>query len=118
MMAYLKADLTNSAHARATVELLNEYAKDFFGGGEPLSDYARDHIIEELLKRQTANVFLAAVDVTEFVGLAICFEGFSTFACKPLLNIHDLYVSPKYRRQGVSTELIFFIGKMHRLNIH
>ena len=35
-------------------------------------------------------------------GLVICIEGFSTFQCKPLLNIHDVVVSPEFRGQGIS----------------
>ncbi len=42
-------------------------------------------------------------------GLAICFEGFSTFSCKPLINIHDLCVHPLHRRKGVGTSLLLYI---------
>lgn len=42
-------------------------------------------------------------------GLAICFEAFSTFACKPLLNIHDFAVSPTCRRKGVGSSMMFYI---------
>ena len=34
------------------------------------------------------------------VGLATTFEGFSTFAAKPLINIHDIAVLPDYRGRG------------------
>ena len=34
-----------------------------------------------------------------------CIEGFSTFVCKPLLNIHDVYVSPDFRGQGIAGQL-------------
>ena len=40
------------------------------------------------------------------VGLAICFQGFSTFRARPLLNIHDLAVLPDHRRRGVATALL------------
>ena len=33
------------------------------------------------------------------------FEGFSTFNCKPLLNIHDVAVLKEYRGKGVSRSL-------------
>ena len=35
-----------------------------------------------------------------------CLEGFSTFACKPLVNLHDLAVIPAYRGQGVGARLL------------
>lgn len=40
------------------------------------------------------------------VGLANCFYGFSTFAAKPLINIHDLVVLEEVRGQGVGTKLL------------
>jgi len=52
-----------------------------------------------------------ALDTEEWIpaGLAICFEGFSTFACKKLLNIHDLCVLSEFRRRGIGSALIFEI---------
>jgi len=46
------------------------------------------------------------MDAGEAVGTAICFEGFSTVACKPLLNIHDVIVKEKYRGQGIAKKLM------------
>jgi ribosomal protein S18 acetylase RimI-like enzyme len=40
------------------------------------------------------------------VGLAICIEGFSTFACRPLLNIHDMVVVREYRGRGIAKRLL------------
>jgi GNAT superfamily N-acetyltransferase len=113
MVQCFEADLHDETMAKAIVELLNSYACDFFGGNEPLSDYSRTNLICELRKLPSAHVFVAK-DVgksEEYVGLAICFEGFSTFACKPLINVHDFYVRPEFRRQGISSNLIFAIGK-------
>ena len=42
----------------------------------------------------------------EPAGLINCFEGFSTFAAKPLVNIHDVYVKTEYRKQGISQALL------------
>ena len=38
--------------------------------------------------------------------MAIYLEGFSTFACRPLLNLHDLGVSPRFQGQGVGKALL------------
>jgi len=35
-----------------------------------------------------------------------CFEAFSTFLCKPLINIHDLVVIETYRSRGVSQRML------------
>ena len=112
MFEYFKADLTDESIGQAVVELLDGYANDFFGGNEPLSDFTRANLITELRKVPTSHVFLArnTEGSKDFVGLAMCFEGFSTFACKPLINIHDFYVKPEYRRRGISSALMFFIG--------
>ena len=42
-------------------------------------------------------------------GVAICFEGFSTFACKPLLNIHDFCVKAEFRRRGLAMAMLMHI---------
>lgn len=97
----IEADLSVRKHARAVISLMDEYARDPMGGGSGLSDYAKTNLIPELAKRQTARVILAFVDDLP-AGLVICLEGFSTFACQPLLNIHDAIVSSPYRGRGLS----------------
>lgn len=37
---------------------------------------------------------------------ANCFESFSTFACKPLINIHDFIVLEKYKGNGISQKIL------------
>jgi len=41
-------------------------------------------------------------------------EGFSTFACKPLLNVHDIAVLSGHRRQGVAAALLAAIEALAR----
>jgi GNAT superfamily N-acetyltransferase len=56
-------------------------------------------------ERFAAHVILVFVDA-EPAGLVVCLEGFSTFACKPLLNIHDVIVALPYRGRGLSKLLL------------
>lgn len=49
-------------------------------------------------------------------GLCICFEGFSTFDCKPLLNIHDCVTKAEYRQKGVCSALFARIVEDARTN--
>lgn len=105
MIQITVADLSNSAHAGATMDLLNHYAKDAMGGGQELPKFVKDNLISELLRRRQAHVVLAFSGQTP-VGLAILMEGFSTFACKPLLNIHDVVVLSGYRGQGIAKKLL------------
>lgn len=105
MIEIIPADLTNPRHAAAIIRLLDEYALGDMGGSCGLSEYVKDNLVAELQTRPGAYVFLALHD-NAAVGLAICFEGFSTFACKPLLNIHDIVVSKHYRGLGISKLLL------------
>ena len=99
------ADLGNPADGAGIVTVLDSYASDLVGGGEPLSDAVRATLIDKLAEQPTALV-LVAVDDARCVGIAICFFGFSTFAAQPLLNIHDLAVLPAYRGQGIGRALL------------
>jgi len=100
MLTVTEANLANPQHARALLQLLNEYAMDPMGGGEPLSDHVKNNLLGQLQQRPTARLVLA-FDGEVPAGLIICFEGFSTFACQPLLNLHDVVVSSPYRGKGV-----------------
>lgn len=101
----IKADLSNTYHNDSIVALLDLYAKDPSGGSEGLTDYAKSNLIPALRDRRHIHAFLALVNGNA-VGLLICIEGFSTFLCKPLLNIHDIVVSPECRGKGLSTMLL------------
>jgi GNAT superfamily N-acetyltransferase len=104
-MHILLADLHQPAHASALVFLLNEYAKDPMGGGEELSTFTQKNLATALRDRSSTFVFLAYAK-EQPVGLLIAFEGFSTFACQPLLNLHDIVVLADYRGQGFSKALM------------
>jgi GNAT superfamily N-acetyltransferase len=105
MIEIIEADLSIIAHGIAIVQLMNEYALDPMGGGKELSDYVKQNLVSELQKIKTAHVILSLID-GEPAGLLIGLQGFSTFACKPLLNISDVIVSLPYRGQGLS-KLLF-----------
>ena len=105
MIEILEANPLNPVHAKAIVELLDEYARDPMGGGQPLSEAVKTNLPTALSNRSNAYVILA-LDGNNPAGLTICFEGFSTFACRPLLNIHDVMVSARYRGQGISKRLL------------
>jgi ribosomal protein S18 acetylase RimI-like enzyme len=105
MIDIVTADLRNKAHAGATVDLLNHYSRDAMGGGQDLSQFVQDNLVVELLRRKEAHVVLAYSGEVP-VGLVILMEGFSTFACKPLLNIHDVVVLSEFRGQGIAKKLL------------
>jgi len=97
----LIADYLNKQHAVDVGSLLNNYAEDPMGGGEPLSDFIKDNLAAELAKVPHAFSVIAYVD-GKAAGLINCFELFSTFKCKPLINIHDIVVANEFRGAGIS----------------
>jgi ribosomal protein S18 acetylase RimI-like enzyme len=99
------ADLNNSSHRSAIVDLLDMYCRDQFGDGKPLSAEARENLIPGLTKHGGARVFLA-YDGDAAVGVAICMIGFSSFRGKPLINIHDIAVRPETRGKGIGRKLL------------
>jgi ribosomal protein S18 acetylase RimI-like enzyme len=99
------ADLNDPAQQASIIELLDMYCRDPFGQGQPLSPEARRNLIPGLKGHGGAKVFLAH-DRQATVGLAVCFVGFSTFRGRPLLNIHDIAVEPKWRGLGVGRALL------------
>jgi ribosomal protein S18 acetylase RimI-like enzyme len=104
MLQIIEANLYDPNHAEAIVALLNSYAEGPMGGGVPLSEYVRNNLVLKLAQRSDLLALLA-FDEQLAVGVMIGFEGFSTFHCKPLLNIHDLIVTPSHRRQGIAKML-------------
>ncbi|MEA3209529.1 MAG: hypothetical protein QOE70_2586 [Chthoniobacter sp.] len=109
----IEADLSRPDHQAATIDLLNGYSMDPMADAAPLSDNARRELIPGLRAHPTTLVFLAYRGA-EPVGLAICFRGFSTFAARPLVNIHDFFVAPAHRGTGISRRLFAAIEQRAR----
>ena len=101
----VQADYSNPVHAQAVRDVLNHYAKDPMGGGEALSAQVLEALPAELAKRAHAFSVLAFVDDVA-AGLVNCFEGFSTFAGKPLVNVHDVSVVDTFRGLGLSHKML------------
>jgi GNAT superfamily N-acetyltransferase len=100
-----EVDFDDRDDAARFIGVLNSYASDPAGGGEPLAQDVRERLIPSLRDHPTALVLLACVG-DEPAGIAVCFFGFSTFRARPLLNVHDLAVTPKYRGRGIGRALL------------
>ena len=101
----LLADYRNPHHTQALVELLDDYARDPAGGGEPLAEAVKAGLPAALAARPQAFSVLA-FDGAQPVGLINCIEGFSTFACQPLVNVHDVVVRASHRGQRVAQRML------------
>lgn len=98
-------DYKNPQQGNDLVLLLDSYARDPMGGGESLSQFAKENLLAELSKRDFGLSLIAYVD-NQPAGLLNAFEGFSTFVCKPLLNVHDIVVLEQFRGLQLSQLLL------------
>lgn len=115
-----RVDYGNAREAQALVDLLDGYARDVAGGGAPLSAEVKQGLPHALSQRpQAFSVIAWAHDPSAPqgevpVGLINCLEGFSTFACKPLVNVHDVAVAPGWRGHRIAQRMLQAVEAMAR----
>ncbi len=100
-----QADLDCVDDQQAILTLTDLYAQHVMGGSQPLAPDVRDRLLDGLRANPMTRIFLAWDGATA-VGLATCFIGFSSFAARPLINIHDLTVVDEHQRKGIGRRLI------------
>lgn len=99
------ADLSCPDHREGLLSVLDNYASVPHISGKPLPTEIRE-ALPDRLNAHPGRVVLLAIQSDRVVGVAICFPGFSTFAARPLLNLHDLAVHGDCRGQGVGGLLL------------
>lgn len=107
------ADYSNSRHAQEIPVLLDAYASDPMGGGKPLTELVKSKLVSELAKLPHAFTLIAYADGKP-AGLVNCFGAFSTFTCKPLVNIHDVVVLKEFRGNGISQLMLEKVEEIAR----
>ena len=109
---YRQADLSKPSDQDHILNLLNNFSLES-PSAEALPMQVQESLIHNLQQHPTTLIFLAEqADVP--VGVAVCFLGFSTFASKPLLNLHDFYVLKKCQGQGIGREFLAFLEEEAR----
>jgi ribosomal protein S18 acetylase RimI-like enzyme len=103
-LAVERVDYADPEQGDALFRLLDSYARDPAGGGAPLNPGKKETLLAGLAATPNAFSLLAYLD-GQAVGLANCFTGFSTFAMKPLVNVHDIAVDPDFRGRGIGRAL-------------
>lgn len=101
----LEADYRNKEHARIIGLLMDAYARDPMGGGQALDQSVTDNLANALATVPNAFTILGYAEGKP-AGLVNCFGGFSTFLCKPLLNLHDVFVLQEFRGIGLCQRML------------
>jgi ribosomal protein S18 acetylase RimI-like enzyme len=99
------ADFEDAAQAAALVEIIDAYAGEAGGRNAPLTAEARAALAKGLLEHPSAFVLLAVAESGP-LGSGRLRVGFSTFAGRPTLNVHDLAVLPAHRGRGIGQRLL------------
>jgi ribosomal protein S18 acetylase RimI-like enzyme len=110
MIEIVESRCTADGHQELIVKLLNDYAESI-RSGMGLPDDVKTRLAVELEKRDNIHTVLAFVD-GEAAGIVVSIESFSTFLCKPILNIHDVVVSAPFRGRGISKMML---GKVEEI---
>lgn len=104
MIEIVRVRYDDPMHAAALLDLMDTYSRDPAGGGKALSDFARNNLVSALAARPFIFSVLA-FDGDTPVGLVNAIEGFSSFACRPLVNVHDVVVTPSHRGRGIAARM-------------
>ncbi len=91
-------DVSNEAHRSQFKQLFDEYASSVSANLDPL-------ITSKIYELPYFHGFLCLVEQKP-AAFAVCFESFSTYRSKKVLNIHDFMVSLNHRGQGIGKILL------------
>jgi len=102
MMKIRKAESKDADIILALIKELAIYEK-----AEHEVQTSADEIRETLFgKNSKAAAFIAETDDKEVVAYAVYFYNYSTWLGKNGIYLEDIYVTPKYRRQGIGRALL------------
>lgn len=101
----VRIDLNDPRHCVALFALLDEYAAGPTGRGHGLEAAVRHELPAVLAAHPHYCGWLAFVG-DQPAGVLNGFVGVSTFKARPLLNIHDIAVSPRWQRRGIGRALL------------
>lgn len=97
-LSVIRLDINNPQQRNDMQQLFQEYSQSS-------SAEIRSDIVEKLCELPYFTGFMAYHGDTP-AGFAVCFESFSSYRCKKVLNIHDFMVSARYRGRGFCKTLL------------
>lgn len=109
----VRADLSRSDHGEALVALLDEFVRDPAVAGRPLPEDVRNRVVGAMRSHPTLSAWLA-YEGDAVVGFAVGIQSFSTFAARPVMNVHDLGVREAARGRGVGYALMAAMEQVAR----
>lgn len=112
-MSFEECNFNDPVHLENLVELINEYILDDMGGGIPVTGLQKLRLVDGLNNHPKKYIVFAVCEDV-YVGLVVCFELFSTFTVKKLINIHDIIVRKEYRRKKIGTALLQHVEEYAR----
>jgi GNAT superfamily N-acetyltransferase len=105
---FVQCNFNDPIHLENLITLINEYILDDMGGGIPITGLQKLRLVDGLNSHPATYIVFALAN-DDFVGLAICFELFSTFNVRKCINIHDFIVRKEFRRKKIGTALMMHI---------
>ena len=99
------ADLNNNDDIEYILTVLDNYKTDGMGESPPYSKIERLNLIKKFKSYPKIYIFLAFVN-NKIAGGAVCFNTFSTFTTKDVLNIHDICVIKDFRGFGLGRDIM------------
>lgn len=106
-------DFSERTDVARYLALLDAYARDPMGGGQPLPVTVLERLPRDLAAQPGAHALLAEQG-DRAIGFVTCFLGYSTFRARPLINIHDIAVLPAWRGQSVAHRLLDAVAQLGR----
>lgn len=104
-MIITRISLTSLEDRSALCSLINGFALSSAGGGEAMDPIRLKELPDQLAQCPTYIGLLAHLD-DKPVGLLNAFWSVSTFKARPLINIHDITVTPVAQGRGIGALLI------------
>lgn len=112
-LRFALADYRSARDCQAILQLMDIYARDPMGGGRALADDVAGRLCGDLADFPGACTVLAWWELRP-IGLINAFPGYSTFAARPLLNIHDVIVEPAWRGRRIVDCMLSMLEQLAR----